>query len=293
MKVYTTLNYDLQQHAESVTKQFIDYGNKSYVLKGERYPSLNYREAAILAVDPRNGYIVAMQGGADFSTSQFNRTVQARRQPGSAFKPFVYLAAFDKGFSPGTIVSDMPVTFNTIEGFYSPQNYTLKFLGNIPIRRAFEKSVNVIAVKLNDLVGPKHVVSFAKKSGIESPLNPVLSLPLGANEVTMLELMQSYMVFANYGTKVPPVAILKIEDRDGVVLYNYRIRETKVINENLVSVLVDTMRGIVDYGTGRGAKLPRPIAGKTGTTSDYKDAWFFGFVPQLVCATGLGAIMIQ
>ena len=147
------------------------------------------------------GILLQCKVGLDFSTSQFNRTVQARRQPGSAFKPFVYLAAFDKGFSPGTIVSDAPVTFNTIEGFYSPQNYTLKFLGNIPIRRAFEKSVNVIAVKLNDLVGPKHVVSFAKKSGIESPLNPVLSLPLGANEVTMLELMQSYMVFANYGNK--------------------------------------------------------------------------------------------
>jgi penicillin-binding protein 1A len=288
MKVYTTLNYDLQVHAEAVVKKYKAYGEKAYVLKGERYPSLNYQEASLLAVDPRNGHIMAMQGGVDFSESQFNRTVQANRQPGSAFKPFVYLAAFDKGFSPGTIVSDMPVTFNTIEGPYSPQNYTLKFAGNLPIRRAFEKSVNVIAVKLNDLVGPKTVVSLAKKAGIESPMNPVLSLPLGANEVTMLELMQSYMVFANYGKKVLPVSILKIEDRNGVPLYNHRFKETRVLDDNLVAVLVDTMRGIVDYGTGRGAKLPRPIAGKTGTTSDYKDAWFFGFVPQLVCATWVG-----
>ncbi|MGA0241809.1 MAG: transglycosylase domain-containing protein, partial [Candidatus Marinamargulisbacteria bacterium] len=288
MKVYTTLNYDLQVHAEAVVKKYKAYGEKAYVLKGERYPSLNYQEASLLAVDPRNGHIIAMQGGVDFSESQFNRTVQANRQPGSAFKPFVYLAAFDKGFSPGTIVSDMPVTFNTIEGPYSPQNYTLKFAGNLPIRRAFEKSVNVIAVKLNDLVGPKTVVSLAKKAGIESPMNPVLSLPLGANEVTMLELMQSYMVFANYGKKVLPVSILKIEDRNGVPLYNHRFKETRVLDDNLVAVLVDTMRGIVDYGTGRGAKLPRPIAGKTGTTSDYKDAWFFGFVPQLVCATWVG-----
>ncbi|MGC6367799.1 MAG: transglycosylase domain-containing protein [Candidatus Marinamargulisbacteria bacterium] len=288
MKVYTTLNYELQKHAEDVVKKYRDYGNQAFVLKGERVPSLNYNEASLLAVDPRNGYVLAMQGGVDFSESQFNRTVQAHRQPGSAFKPFVYLAAFDKGFSPGTIVSDKPVTFNTIEGPYSPQNYTLKFSGNLPIRRAFEKSVNVIAVKLNDLVGPKTVVSFANKTGITSPMNPVLSLPLGANEVTMIELMQSYMVFANYGKKVAPVAILKIEDRNGVPLYKHRFREERVLDENLVVTLVDTMRGIVDYGTGRGAKLPRPIAGKTGTTSDYKDAWFFGFVPQMVCATWVG-----
>ena len=182
----------------------------------------------------------------------------------------------------------MPVTFNTIEGPYSPQNYTLKFLGNIPIRRAFEKSVNVVAVKLNDLVNPKHVVSFANKAGIESPMNPVLSLPLGANEVSMLELTQSYMVFANYGKKVKPVSILRIEDRNGVPLFKHRFRDEQVLDENLVVTLVDVMRGIVDYGTGRGAKLPRPIAGKTGTTSDYKDAWFFGFVPQMVCATWVG-----
>ena len=288
MKVYTTLNYKLQQHAEHVVKKYRDYGNQVFVLKGERYPSLNYKEAALLAIDPRNGHVLAMQGGVDFEESQFNRTVQAYRQPGSAFKPFVYLAAFDKGFSPGSIVSDMPVTFNTIEGPYSPQNYTLKFLGNIPIRRAFEKSVNVVAVKLNDLVGPKTVVSFAKKAGIESSMNPVLSLPLGANEVSMIELMQSYMVFANYGKKVAPVSILRIEDRNGVPLFKHRFKEERVLDENLVSTLVDTMRGIVDYGTGRGAKLPRPIAGKTGTTSDYKDAWFFGFVPQLVCATWVG-----
>jgi penicillin-binding protein 1A len=288
MKVYTTLNYELQKHAEQVVKKYRDYGNQTFILKGERYPSLNYKEASLLAVDPRNGHVIVMQGGVDFSDSQFNRTVQAHRQPGSAFKPFVYLAAFDKGFSPGTIVSDTPVTFNTIEGPYSPQNYTLKFTGNLPIRRAFEKSVNVVAVKLNDLVGPQHVVSMAKKSGIQSPMNPVLSLPLGANEVTMMELMQSYMVFANYGKKVEPVSILRIEDRNGVPLFKHRFKDEQVLDENLVVTLVDTMRGIVDYGTGRGAKLPRPIAGKTGTTSDYKDAWFLGFVPQLVCATWVG-----
>ncbi len=164
----------------------------------------------------------------------------------------------------------------------------MKFSGNLPIRRAFEKSVNVVAVKLNDLVGPSTVVSMAKKAGIQSDLTPVLSLPLGANEVSMIELVQSYMVFANYGKKVAPVSILRIEDRNGVPLYNHRFKETQVLDENLVVTLVDTMRGIVDYGTGRGAKLPRPVAGKTGTTSDYKDAWFFGFVPQMVCATWVG-----
>lgn len=289
MKVYTTLDYQLQQYAESSIKHYYDYGkNFNGRIKGERVPSLNFQEASLLAIDPRTGHILAMQGGVDFNESQFNRTIQAKRQPGSAFKPFVYLAAFDKGFSPGTIIEDAPVTFNTIEGPYSPLNYTLTFSGNLPIRRAFEKSVNVVAVKLNNLVGPKNVISIAKKTGIESPLSPILSLPLGANEVSMLELTQAYMVFANYGVKVPPVSILRIEDRNGVPMYEYQIQEKRVLDQNLVATLVDTMRGIVNYGTGRGAKLPRPIAGKTGTTSDYKDAWFIGFVPQMVCATWVG-----
>ncbi|NQY75003.1 MAG: PBP1A family penicillin-binding protein [Candidatus Margulisbacteria bacterium] len=288
LKVYTTLNYALQEHAETVVKDAIDIGNREYWIKGEKVPSLNYSEAAILAMDPRTGYIKVMQGGVDFLKNQFNHCIQANRQPGSAFKPIVYLAALEKGLSPGTFIEDSPVTFNTIEGPYSPQNYNQKFMGNIPLRKALERSINVVAVKVNDFVNPKSVVRVARDLGITSPLKPILSLPLGANEVTMMELASVYGVFANDGIRVEPAAIIRIEDRNGVILYQNEVLERSVFDSNLIAALVEMLRGVVDYGTGRGAKLPRPMAGKTGTTTDYKDAWFFGFVPQMVCATWVG-----
>ncbi|MFC1753731.1 transglycosylase domain-containing protein [Thermoproteota archaeon] len=288
MKVYTTLNYKYQKKAEEVVEKYIKYGKQSMWIKGEKVPSLNYSQGSILAIDPATGYIKAMEGGYDFLENQFNHCTQARRQPGSAFKPFVYLAALEKGLSPGTILDDSPVTFNTIEGPYAPQNYTHKFLGPLPMRKALENSINVIAIKLNHLVGPKNVVKVAKKIGIESHLLPILSLPLGANEVTMLELVSAYGVFANNGRRVEPCSIIKIVDRDGTILFQNRISEKKVFDPNLIACLVEMMRGVVKYGTGRNANLPRPVAGKTGTTSDYRDAWFFGFVPQLVCAAWVG-----
>lgn len=288
MRVRTTLNYELQQQAEKIVEKYIEYGQTPKWVRGQKVPSLNYEQAAILAIDPRTGYIKAMQGGADFQDNEFNRVTQAKRQPGSAFKPFLYLSALSKGFSPGSFIEDSPVTFNTIEGPYSPQNYTQEYLGNLPMRKAFERSVNVVAIKLNYLIGPKYVVEQAQKIGITSPLKPILSLPLGANEVTMLELASAYGVFANAGKRVEPTGIISIEDRDGTPLYEHKITERRVYNANLIAALVDMMKGIVKYGTGKNATLPRPVAGKTGTTSDYRDAWFVGFVPQLVCATWVG-----
>ena len=288
MKVYTTLDYRLQEHAKNTIDKYIELGNRPYWIKGEKVPSLNYQEAAILSIDPRTGYIKALQGGVNFTSNEFNRAIQAKRQPGSAFKPFVYLAALQKGFSPGSIFNDAPVTFNTIEGPYSPQNYTLTYTGRIPMKKALEKSINVIAVQINDLVGPQNVVKVARQLGISSPLKPVLSLPLGANEVTMMELTSAYMVLANMGVKVEPTAIVRIEDRNGIPLYEHQVQERKVFDPNLIAALIDMMEGIVNYGTGRGAKLPRPMAGKTGTTSNYKDAWFMGFTPQMVTATWVG-----
>ncbi|MFT5170402.1 MAG: penicillin-binding protein 1A [Candidatus Marinamargulisbacteria bacterium] len=288
LKVYTTLNYGLQQKAENIVDKYVEQGNKPHWVRGEKVSSLNYTQGALLAIDPRTGYIKVMNGGVDFLNNQFNRTTQAKRQPGSAFKPFVYLTALEKGFSPGTFIEDSPVTFNTVEGPYAPQNYTQKYLGTLPMRRAFELSVNVIAIKLNSLVNPASVVKTAKKIGITSPLKPVLSLPLGANEVTMLELTSAYGVFANNGRRIDPTGIIRIEDRDGTPLYEHKINEKKVFDSNLIAALVEMMQGNVKYGTGKNAKLPRPVAGKTGTTSDYRDAWFVGFVPQLVCAAWVG-----
>jgi penicillin-binding protein 1A len=288
LKVYTTLNYRLQEHGEKVVEKWVEYGQTPKWVRGKKVPSLNYSEAALLAIDPRNGYIKTMVGGADFQTNQFNKTTQALRQPGSAFKPFLYLTALEKGFSPGTIIDDSPVTFNTIEGPYSPGNYTQKYLGKIPVRKALELSVNVIAIKLNYLMGPENMVRVAKEIGISSPLKPILSLPLGANEVTMMELTSAYGVFANKGRRVEPTGIIRIEDRDGTTLFEHSIKEKKVYDSNLIATLVEMMRGVVNFGTGKGAKLPRPIAGKTGTTSDYRDAWFVGFVPQMVTTAWVG-----
>lgn len=288
MKVYTTLDYGLQKHAEKVVNDHLALGEKSYWIKDKKVPNLNYSEAALMAVDPRTGYIKVLQGGKDFKNNEFDRCLQAKRQPGSSFKPFVYLTALEKGYSPGYIIDDAPVTYNTIEGPYSPLNYSLKFRGKIPLSKALEKSVNVVAIKLNNLIGPENVVKNAQKMGITSPLKPVLSLPLGANEVSMLELVQAYSVIANRGIKVKPVGILQIEDRNGIVLYKHKLKEEKIFDKNLMAALIEMMKNVVNYGTGRGAKIPRPMAGKTGTTSDYKDAWFVGFVPQLVCATWVG-----
>jgi penicillin-binding protein 1A len=288
MKVYTSLNYALQEKAEEIVKKYIEYGQTPKWVRKEKVPSLNYGQAAMLSLDPRSGGIKVMVGGYGFLENQFNRTIQAKRQPGSAFKPFVYLAALQKGFSPGSIIEDSPVTFNTVEGPYSPNNYTQKYLGKLPMRKALEKSVNVIAIKLNYLIGPKNVVKVAQDIGIKSPLKPILSLPLGANEVTMLELVSAYGVFATQGRRVEPVSILKIEDREGSPLYQHQRKEQRVFDTNLIATLVEMMQGVVKYGTGRNANLPRPVAGKTGTTSEYRDAWFVGFVPQLVTASWVG-----
>jgi penicillin-binding protein 1A len=290
MKVYTTLNYKLQKRAEEVVDKYIKYGaNPTWTeIPGQKVASLNYSQAALLAIDPNTGYIIAMVGGKDFLENQFNRTIQAKRQPGSSFKPFVYLAALEQGFSPGSIVDDTPITFSTYQGPYSPQNYTQEYLGKIPMRKALEKSVNIVAIKLNNIIGPTNSVRVARTLGITSRLNAVLSLPLGSHEVTMLELTSAYGTMAAMGRRSEPTAIIRIEDRDGTPLYEHRIKNKQVYDANLMAVLVEMMQGVIRFGTGKAANLPVPVAGKTGTTSNYKDAWFIGFVPQLVCSTWVG-----
>ncbi|MFA5878648.1 MAG: penicillin-binding protein 1A [Candidatus Margulisiibacteriota bacterium] len=288
LKVYTSLNYELQKVAEKVIEKYVDYGNNSVLIKDKVAPKLNYDQAAILALDADTGYIKAMQGGADFGVSQFNRCYQAIRQPGSSFKPIVYFAAINKGFSPNTVISDTPITFHTSQGPYSPKNYDKKYRGSITLRKALEQSINVVAVKLTNMIGPDYVVQTARKLGILSPLYPVLSLPLGANGVNMLEITGAYAVFANGGFEVKPTGIIRIEDRNGEILYQTKLVEKRIFDEDKVNMLNDMLKGVINNGTGKAAKLPRPVAGKTGTTSDYRDAWFIGYVPQLVCAVWVG-----
>ncbi len=288
MQVYTTLDYELQMLAEEVVKNYVAKSRKPYYGSGRADENYNFSQASLMAVDPSTGYIKALQGGADYKENQFNRCTQARRQPGSTFKPFVYIAALEKGFSPNSIVQDSPISFATAQGVYAPNNYTRTYMGNITLRKALENSINTVAVKLNNLVGPDNIIRLARAMGITSPLQPVLSLPLGANEVTMIELVTAYAVIANNGIRNDPTGVMKIQDREGGILFKHQLNSRRVIDANIASTMVDMMKGIIRYGTGQNANLPRPVAGKTGTTSDYKDAWFIGFVPQLVCATWVG-----
>ncbi|OGI10691.1 MAG: hypothetical protein A2Y40_04315 [Candidatus Margulisbacteria bacterium GWF2_35_9] len=279
MKVYTPLNYRMQEAAEVAVEEAIKTGQQA---------SLNYTQAAILAIDPRTGYIVTMVGGYDFLNNHFNKTTQAKRQPGSSFKPFVYLTALSKNLSPGTIFDDAPVTFNTLEGPYAPQNYEMNFSGKLPMRKALEKSINVVAIKIIDIIHPESVSETARKLGITTTIEPVLSMALGSQEISMMEMTSAYGVFATGGDLAKPISILKVEDRNGILLYQEKIETKTVFDSNVIYALVEMMKGVVNYGTGRNAKLPRPMAGKTGTTTDYKDAWFIGYVPQLVVATWVG-----
>jgi len=280
MKVYTTLDYQLQQYAENAVQRAID--------RVGRTSSANFSEAALLSINPRTGYILGMVGGKDYLNSEFNRATQSYRQPGSAFKPFAYLSALDRGLSPGTVMDDSAVTYNTYDGAYVPQNYDKQYSGSMPLRRALELSKNVVAVKISDLIGANSIIDTAKNLGINSKLQNILSLPLGACEVSMMEMAYAYGVLANRGIKTKPISIFRIEDRNGIEIYRNRVETSHVFNENMVNVLVDMMKGVILNGTGRGAALPRPMAGKTGTTSDYKDAWFIGFVPQMVTSTWVG-----
>ncbi len=288
MKVYTPLNYRWQMRAMELVTQYVESGKNGGLVEDTVVNNLGFSQAALLAIDPKTGYIKTLQGGVDFTQNEYNRCVQARRQPGSAFKPIVYLAALEKGYTPESIIDDSPISFNTGQGVYAPQNYTKSFLGSISMRTALEKSVNIVAIKLTNLIGPQNVVRVARQLGVKSPLPAYLSLPLGINEMTMLELATVYCVLANGGKRIEPTAIVKIEDRDGNVIYKHDVNEHEVFDPDSIYTLVDMMKGVVIRGTGTAARLPRPVAGKTGTTSDYRDAWFFGFVPQLVCATWVG-----
>ncbi|KPA18846.1 penicillin-binding protein, 1A family [Candidatus Magnetomorum sp. HK-1] len=288
MKVYTSLQYNFQEIAEKVVKTTLEQGTEPFYYKKQKISSRNFKEAALFSINPRNGHVLAMVGGSDFKKNEFNKIILAKRQPGSAFKPFTYLAALEKGLSPGTIIEDSPVTYNTLEGPYSPQNYSKRFRGALPLRRGLELSINVIAIKIINLIKPTKVIEIAKKLGITTQLKNILSLTLGACEVKMIDMTYAYGVLANSGLKAKPIFILSIEDRNGVEIYRNKSNVKKVFESNLIHTLVDMMKGIVLYGTGRGAALPRPMAGKTGTTSDHRDAWFIGFVPQMVTLTWVG-----
>ncbi len=283
LNVYTTLNLRLQEAAEEALIKsdfFLERPEK-------KYPDLN---GALVAMDPRNGYILAMVGGRNFEKSKFNRATQARRQPGSAFKPFVYATAIDYGIPPNQIINDEEVSYvnRWTKQIYRPKNYDKTFHGPTILRVALQHSYNVVAVKLIDQVGIDRVIEYARKMGIKSKLGMNLSLALGTSEITPLELLTASCVFANQGIKASPSMIRMVEDPEGNVLEENRIRLDDVLCAGTAYVMTDMLQGVMKRGTGRRADIGRACAGKTGTTSNYCDAWFIGYTPNLAACVYIG-----
>jgi len=276
-------------------------------------------QAALVAVDPRTGAVKAMVGGYDFRRSQFNRVVQARRNPGSAFKPIIYAAALDKGMTAATIINDSQVEYaGSGSKTWKPKNYDNVYRGPVTMRQALTNSINVVSVKILEAIGVDAAIDYAKRLGITSPLAANLTLALGSSSVTPLEITSAYAVFASGGFRTTPSFITKVEDSEGRILEEYVTIPTPVFSPTTSAVSADApavtlygdavqitpapaispetsylitnlMQSVVSSGTGQRARaLGRPVAGKTGTTNDMKDAWFIGYVPQLVTGVWVG-----
>ncbi|MCZ6603776.1 MAG: penicillin-binding transpeptidase domain-containing protein, partial [Alphaproteobacteria bacterium] len=242
-------------------------------------------QAAFIAMTP-DGAVRAMVGGADYRASQFNRATQARRQPGSAFKPIVYLTALEAGWTPSDPLADAPVT---VDG-WSPRNYSGTFRGSVTMREALARSLNAATVRLAREVGFTRVLATARRLGVASDLSPHPSLALGAGEVTLTELTGAYAVFANGGFGVTPYGIVAIRDADGRLLYRrgHGGATGRLIQPAHVAMMHDMLGAVLAWGTGRGAALSRPAAGKTGTSQQFRDAWFVGYTADLVAGTWVG-----
>jgi penicillin-binding protein 1A len=232
-----------------------------------------------------------MVGGRNFKESQFNRAIQSRRQPGSAFKPIIYSAALDKGYTPATTIIDSPIVFQDMERDFTwkPRNYKEKFFGPTLLRKALEKSRNVVTIKILRDIGIDYAIGYARKLGIMSELSRDLSIALGSSGLSLFELVRAYSVFNNFGYLIHPVFITKIVDRDGKVIEEANPVREKVIEKNTAYITTNLLEGVVKHGTGRRIKaLNRPAAGKTGTTNNLYDAWFLGYTPRYTTGTWVG-----
>ena len=248
-------------------------------------------EAALLCIAGETGHVKVMVGGRDFMESQFNRAVQSRRQPGSAFKPVIYAAALDKGYTPATMIIDSPIVFKDkqMDFTWKPKNYGKKFYGPTLMRVALAKSRNVVTIKILQDIGVDYCIDYTRRLGITSKISEDLSIGLGSSGVSLLEMVNSYSVFANKGYLVQPVFITKIVDRDGNVLEEAATVREKVLDKSTAYIMTNLLEGVVQNGTGRRVKaLKRPVAGKTGTSNDLYDAWFIGYTPRFITGVWVG-----
>ena len=283
IRVQTTIDMNFQKMAEESVKESHKM-LKSWGLRAD--------QIALAAVDPRTHFVKALVGGVDYKSSQFNRAVQSRRQPGSSFKPFVYYAALASGkYTPGTTINDAPVTYRVPGGVYRPQNYGGKedFAGVMSLAKALSQSRNIPAVKLGMSVGLEEVIKICLQLGIESPMQPVISLPLGSIGVTPLEMAGAFATFANNGWHSDPTVILQVTDSKGNILIDNTPRPKRILDPWATANLTTMLKGVLEPGgTGKKANIGRPAAGKTGTTSSERDVWFVGYVPQLATAVWVG-----
>lgn len=248
-------------------------------------------EGALLAIDPRSGQIKAMVGGYSFQRSEWNRATQATRQAGSAIKPLLYTAALENGFTASTPIEDLPVTFpdKWLGQDWSPKNYDFKFKGTVTLRIGLEESRNVVTAKMLDFISPQTGVDYCRKFGLTSTIYPYLSLALGTFEVSLTELVSAFTVFPNKGVRITPYFISRIEDRQGRVLEEAKVEAEEVISPQTAYLMTYLLEGVILRGTAAAAaSLGIPLAGKTGTTSDFTDAWFVGFSPSLCAGVWIG-----
>jgi len=294
LRVETTLNLDKQRAADAA----VALGIKNFEAREEITDNESRVQAALISIDPYSGFIHAMVGGRDYSKSQFNRATQARRQPGSAFKPLIFAAALDKGYTPASLIVDSPRVYKAgpmAQGdteeqlFWEPRNYDRRFLGLITFRKALALSRNIITIKILDDIGIGYAMRYAHKLGLESDLSPDLSMALGSGGVSLLNIVKVYAAFCAEGVYPEPVAITRIVDREGTEIARNRPKLVSALSPQTAYLMTSLLQSVVEEGTGRRVRsLGRPCAGKTGTTNDVRDAWFLGYTPNVVTGAWVG-----
>jgi len=287
LSVMTTLDLKMQLYAENALSNGLKRLNLGR--KGQKI------EGALLAIEPKTGKIRAMVGGSSFSlNNQLNRTYQAMRHPGSSFKPIIYAAAIDSGFTLADTILDEPISYPGMGengGVWMPQNYEGRRYGRVTVRKALEDSINIPTIKILDKIGPSKAIIYAKRMGIKSPIQPYLSLALGAFDVSMMDMAVCFSAFANGGLRIKPYGIDTVKDRNGNILKKTVPFYEQVLSKETAYIITSCLKGVIERGTAYqvlGGQFDRDIAGKTGTTDDCVDAWFIGYTPELLCAVWVG-----
>ncbi len=277
---------DILRRGDIVWVKFRSIAGKSVVFSLDQEPEV---EGALAAIEPGTGYIRAIVGGYSFTKAEYNRALYARRQPGSAFKPVIYAAALENNFTPASVINDAPVSYTGAAGKdWKPENYDHKYYGPTRLREALAYSRNVVTVKLIDALGIDKVIAFARNIGIESDMPREFTIALGSISITPIDLASAYATFANGGVRMKPISIKYITNFKGAVLESNEPEGVEAVSPQTSFLITSMMEDVISYGTGMRANIGRPAAGKTGTSNDYKDAWFVGYTPQLVGCVWVG-----